>query len=111
MLVEARVFAREQGVDKKRRNFIERHAQPVRAGEPTVYFSVDIEHCVAFRHRAHFFHVEARGPGTIKNQQCHSATNDQKQKRYLPAVTEKFAALFPARFEPGKKFHSGELRI
>src|SRR6266403_3825179 len=106
MLIKTRVLARQQRVDEIRRNFIKRNAQPVRTREATVYFSIDIEHGVALRHRADFFHVEARGPRAVKQKQRQTAAGDQQEERNFPAVAKKFTALFSARLEPGQEFHS-----
>src|SRR5207244_8252377 len=44
MLIEAGVFAREECINEQWRNFVEGNAQAIRAREPAINFSVDIEH-------------------------------------------------------------------
>src|SRR5260370_32997638 len=105
MLIKALVFAREQRVDEKRRDFIERNAQTIRARETAVDFSIDIEDGVALWHRADFFHVEARSPRPVKKKQGQTNPRDQDEECDLPPVTKRSTALFPALPEPCQKFH------
>src|SRR5207253_5191066 len=91
MLIKARVLAGKQGIDKKRRNLIERNFQPVRSGEAAVNFSVDIKNRIAFRHLADFLRVECRGPAGVKKKHSETGRRDQSKQRELPAVTEEFA--------------------
>src|SRR5712692_9368878 len=111
MLIKAGVFARQQSIDEKRRNFVERNAQPVRASETAVNFSVEIEDGVALRHGPDFFHVEARSPRAVKKKQGQTDSGDEDEERDLPTVTKKFTALFPTRSEPGQKFHGAGIAI
>ena len=72
MFEEPRVFAREQRIDEKWRNFVERNLQPIRAREPAVNLAVDIEDSVALRHLADLFHVEGLRPRAEEEQNAES---------------------------------------
>ena len=66
MLIEPRVFARQQRIDEQRRHFIKRYSKPIRSGQAAVDFPVEVENGVPFRHLPHLFHVERGGPAGVK---------------------------------------------
>ena len=111
MPIKPGVLARQERIDEKRRDFIERDPQPVCAGKSAVNFSIDIEDGVALRHGPDFFHVETGRPRAVKKEQRQTDPGNQDEERDLPTVTKKFTALFPARPEPGQKFHGAGIAI
>ena len=73
VLVKASVFARQHRIDEKRRDFVKRNLQPIRAGQAAVNFSVDVEDGVALRHFADLLHVEGLRPRPVKKKNAKPA--------------------------------------
>jgi hypothetical protein len=78
MFKEARIFTREQRIDKKRRDFIQRHLEPVRAGQPAVDFPIHVENRVPFRHLIDVFQVERLRPRGVKHQHAEDGGDGQR---------------------------------
>ena len=96
MLEKARVLACDHRVDKKRRDFVQRHLQPIRTREPAVNFSIDVEDRVALRHVAHLLHVEGLRPDGVERQDGEERRERQRQQGEFPPDPE-FAPAFLVR--------------
>ena len=98
VFVKAGVFAREQRIDKKRRDFIQRHFQPVRAGQPAVDFAIDVENRVALRHRADAFQVERLRPDGVEREHGRERRRAAARRRQKASTQRQPAAtLFVGR--------------
>ena len=98
MLVEARVFACEQRLDKERRNFFERNLQPVRAGKTAVDLAVDVEDGIALRHRADALQVEGLCPDGVEgeNRDDEGERERDEEKRQGPNASRAGVSCFRA---------------
>ena len=96
MLEKARVLARDHRIDEKRRDFVQRHLEPIRTREPAVNFSIDIEDRVALRHVSYLLHVEGLRPDGVERQDGEERRERQRQQGEFPPDPE-FAPAFLVR--------------
>src|ERR1700682_5093448 len=105
MLEKSRVLARQERIDKKRRDLIQRHLQPVRAGEPAVDFPIHVEDRVALRHITDGFQAERLPPDGVEHHPPKNGGDWQRDQRQLPA-NAKLASTFFWR-SASKELHWG----
>src|SRR5439155_21425781 len=84
------VFPREERLEEKGGNLLERNLQPVRARETAVDFAVDIEDSIALRHCADTFQVEGLRPDGEKrkdgDRERDRHRDEEKGKHPAPAA-------------------------
>ena len=109
VLEEPRVFAGQQGVDEKRRYFVERDLHPICARETAVNFSVHVEDGVPLWHVADFFQLVGLRPDRVEKENAENQNDRQPQKPELPRETDPGPALFPSR-RAGEQFHRQKVK-
>ena len=106
MFVEPGVLARQHRIDEIRGDFAQRDLEPVRAGQATVNFPINIVNGVSLRHFANVLHVEGLRPCSVKEEDREAGGRQQNKQGDFPAVAKKkVPARFVSRSKKSEKFH------